>query len=146
LGGVEVLVEAMGTGDHLVVVRVGHDRGGELEYWRYSHLFYNHEVEEPILGIGPGDRVQGSHPILAQYGPGLVGILGYGEGSDEIVAGSRRQDGQGHARGEIGLAEAVYDLADPTVAPDDHEKAVAPHFGSSRRHLPGLCVVIHSRS
>ena len=29
------------------VVRVGQDRGGELEYLPYSEVFYDHEVKEP---------------------------------------------------------------------------------------------------
>ncbi len=52
-----------GEGDpfFVQVVRVGQDRGGELEYLQYSHVFYNHGVEEPILGIlalGTASRVR----------------------------------------------------------------------------------------
>ncbi len=36
------------------VVRVGQNRGGELEYLQYSDVFYDYEVKEPILGVGPG--------------------------------------------------------------------------------------------
>jgi hypothetical protein len=38
------------------VVRVGQNRGGELEYLQYSDVFYDHEVKEPILGVGPRCR------------------------------------------------------------------------------------------
>ena len=38
------------------VVRVCQNRGGEFEYLQYSDAFYDHEVKEPILGVGPRCR------------------------------------------------------------------------------------------
>ena len=38
------------------VVRVGQNRGGELEYLQYSDVFYDHEIQEPILRVGPRGR------------------------------------------------------------------------------------------
>ncbi len=34
------------------VVRVGQDRGGELEYLLHSDIFYDHEVQESVLRVG----------------------------------------------------------------------------------------------
>src|SRR5215211_8889844 len=38
------------------VVRVGQNRGSELEYLLHPDVFYDHEVQEPIFGVGLGGR------------------------------------------------------------------------------------------
>src|SRR5215212_9240683 len=37
---------------YVQVVRVGQNRGGELEHLPRPDVFYDHEVQEPVLGIG----------------------------------------------------------------------------------------------
>jgi hypothetical protein len=38
------------------VVRSSQNRGGELEHLLHSDVFYDHEVKEPVLGVGPRRR------------------------------------------------------------------------------------------
>ena len=47
------------------VVRVGQDRGGELEHLQYSDVFYDHEIQEPILGDGPRGREPAATGVTA---------------------------------------------------------------------------------
>src|SRR5215211_6968226 len=35
------------------VVRSSQNRGGELKHLLHPDVFYNHEVKEPVLGVGP---------------------------------------------------------------------------------------------
>src|SRR5215208_4885415 len=38
------------------VVRSSKNRGGELEHLLHRDVFYDHEVKEPVLGVGPRRR------------------------------------------------------------------------------------------
>src|SRR5215218_2560569 len=38
------------------VVRSSKNRGGELEHLLHPDVFYDHEVKEPVLRVGPGRR------------------------------------------------------------------------------------------